>query len=172
MSTAITSETATSRATRIRFIVLTFLCVLAFLTYFDRVCIASAQGDIKADLGLSDAQMGYILGGFWFTYALFEIPGGWMGDRFGSRRTLSRIVLAWSFFTAMSGSATGFVSLFAYRLLFGEGDAGAFRNRARVQSRWFSRAAQGRIGGMLWRISRWGGAFSYILFPALMAALN
>ena len=162
----------TGGATRVRFIVLAFLCVLAFLTYFDRVCIASAQADIKNDLGLSDAQMGYILGGFWFTYALFEIPGGWMGDRFGSRRTLSRIVLAWSLFTALSGSATGFVSLFTYRLLFGVGEAGAFPNMARVQSRWFPRAAQGRIGGMLWMISRWGGALSYLLFPALIAGLN
>ena len=175
MSTAANTssvEQQTSRATRIRFIVLSFLLVLAFLTYFDRVCIASAQKDIKADLGLSDSQMGYILGGFWFTYALFEIPGGWMGDRFGSRKTLSRIVLAWSFFTALSGAATGFVSLLTYRLLFGAGEAGAFPNMARVQSRWFPRAAQGRIGGTLWMVSRWGGAFSYLLFPSLIAFLN
>ncbi len=162
----------TVRATHVRFAVLAFLCVLAFLTYFDRVCIASAQDDIKHDLGLSGAQMGLILSGFWFTYALFEIPGGWMGDRFGSRKTLSRIVLAWSIFTALSGSAVGFASLFGYRLLFGAGEAGAFPNMARVQSRWFPKSSQGRIGGLIWMISRWGGALSYLLFPSLMIALN
>jgi MFS family permease len=175
MSTATnpqTTDVSTRRPTRVRYIVLAFLCVLAFLTYFDRVCIASAQDDIKADLHLTGQQMGYILGGFWFTYALFEIPGGWMGDRFGSRKTLSRIVLAWSFFTALSGSAMGFASLFTCRLLFGAGEAGAFPNMARVQSRWFPRSAQGRIGGLLWMVSRWGGALSYLLFPSLIVALN
>jgi ACS family glucarate transporter-like MFS transporter len=162
---------APGRATHVRYVVMLFLCVLAFLTYFDRVCIASAQSDIKRDLGLSDAQMGLILGGFWLAYGLFEIPGGWMGDRFGSRHTLSRIVLAWSLFTALSGSAIGFASLFACRFLFGVGEAGAFPNMARVQSRWFPVSAQGRVGGTLWLVARWGGALSYALFPSLMAAV-
>src|SRR4051794_27078173 len=172
MSTAITPETTTSRATRVRFIVLAFLCVLAFLTYFDRVCIASAQGDIKADLGLSDAQMGYILGGFWFTYALFEIPIGWWGDRFGSRRTLTRIVLAWSLFTALSGSATGFASLLAFRFLFGLGEAGAYPNMARIQSRWLPARSRGRAGGLLWLMARWGGAFSPVIFGKMLRGLG
>jgi MFS family permease len=163
---------STAGPTHVRYVVMVFLCVLAFLTYFDRVCIASAQGDIKRDLGLTDAEMGLILGGFWLAYGLFEIPGGWMGDRFGSRHTLSRIVLAWSIFTALSGSAMGFVSLFACRFFFGVGEAGAFPNMARVQSRWFPAAAQGRVGGTLWLVARWGGALSYALFPLLMSAVS
>lgn len=162
----------TDSATRVRYVVMLFLCVLAFLTYFDRVCIASAQSEIERDLNLNDAQMGLILGGFWLAYGLFEIPGGWMGDRFGSRHTLSRIVLAWSVFTALSGSAVGFVSLFSFRFLFGVGEAGAFPNMARVQSRWFAVAAQGRVGGTLWLVARWGGALSYALFPLLMSAVG
>jgi MFS family permease len=63
--------------------------------------------------------MGWVLGSFWLAYALFEIPVGWWGDRFGSRRTLARIVLGWSVFTALSGTATGFLSLLAARFLFG-----------------------------------------------------
>ena len=160
----------TGRATHVRYVVLIFLCVLAFLTYFDRVCIASAQADIERDLRLTDAQMGLILGGFWLAYGLFEIPGGWMGDRFGSRYTLSRIVLAWSIFTALSGSAIGFLSLFACRFFFGVGEAGAFPNMARVQSRWFPLVAQGRVGGMLWLVARWRAALSFALFPLLMSA--
>src|SRR5262245_45852771 len=94
------------RPTRRRYLVMTFLCVLSFLTYFDRVCIMRAQGDIQKDLALSDGQMGLIFGAFWLAYALFEIPGGWMGDRYGARPTLTRIVLAWSLFTMLSGAAT------------------------------------------------------------------
>src|SRR5689334_9440890 len=99
------------KPTHVRWAVMLFLCVLAFLTYFDRVCIMQAQGDIQRDLRLSDAAMGWVLGAFWLAYGLFEIPGGWLGDRFGARRGLTRIVLAWSVFTALSGSAVGLFSL-------------------------------------------------------------
>src|SRR5215203_3478613 len=75
--------------------------VIAFLTYFDRVCITAVTDDIKTDLAISDTQMGFIMGAFWFAYALFELPTGWMGDRYGARGTLTRIVLAWSLFTAL-----------------------------------------------------------------------
>ena len=126
----------TRRPTHKRFVVMAFLGTLAFITYFDRVCITRAAPEIKAELGISDARMGLIMGAFWLAYALFELPAGFMGDRYGARGTLTRIVLAWSLFTAISGSATGLYSLLAYRFLFGVGEAGAFPNMARVQSRW------------------------------------
>src|SRR4051812_13114391 len=86
----------------VRWTVMAFLCALAFLTYFDRFCIVRAQQDIQRDLRIDDPQMGWILGAFWLAYALFEIPGGWLGDRYGARGSLVRIVLAWSLFTALS----------------------------------------------------------------------
>ncbi|HEY2587884.1 MAG TPA: MFS transporter [Tepidisphaeraceae bacterium] len=157
-----------ARPTRVRYAVMAFLCTLAFLSYLDRVCISRAQADIRHDLGLSMGQMGMVMGIFWLGYALFEIPGGWMGDRFGSRSTLSRIVLAWSLFTALSGAAVGFTSLIVYRLLFGIGEAGAFPNMARVQSRWLPAKSRARAGGFLWLCARWGGAFSFLLFGYLL----
>src|ERR1700749_531486 len=99
-------------ASRVRFLVLAFLCGLSFLTYYDRQCIVRAQEEIRNSIGLTIEQMGIVLGTFWFAYALFEIPGGWMGDLFGARFTITRIVLAWSLFTALTGAATGFYSLF------------------------------------------------------------
>ncbi len=149
-----------------------FLCVLSFLTYFDRVCIVRAAEDIQKDLVISDGQMGLVLGAFWLAYALFEIPGGWMGDRYGARVTLTRIVLAWSLFTILSGSATGFVSLLTFRLLFGAGEAGAFPNMARVQGRWLPARARACAGGLLWLLARWGGAFSPILFGSMLTAFD
>lgn len=158
--------------TRQRYVVMTFLCVLSFLTYFDRVCIMRAQESIEKDLGLTKPQMGLVLGAFWLAYALFEIPGGWMGDRYGARVTLTRIVFAWSLFTVLSGAATGFVTLLTFRLLFGAGEAGAFPNMARVQSEWLPARTRGRAGGLLWLLARWGGAFSPLIFGALMGAFN
>ena len=130
--------------TRIRVRVMLLLCVLSFLTYYDRQVIVRAQESIQASLDIDDAKMGLVLGAFWLAYALFDIPGGWLGDRFGARFTITRIVLAWSLFTVLTGTATGFYSLLVYRFLFGAGEAGAYPNMARIQSRWLPIAERAR----------------------------
>ncbi len=165
-------DPVTEQPTRQRYKLMAFLCVLSFLTYFDRVCIMRAQTDIQRELDLTDAQMGLIFGAFWLAYALFEIPGGWMGDRYGPRITLTRIVLAWSLFTFLSGAATGFVSLLAYRFLFGVGEAGAYPNMARAQASWLPVASRGRAGGLLWLLARWGGAFSPFIFGEMLRSFD
>jgi MFS family permease len=156
-----------SRPTRVRYQVMAFICVLSFLTYYDRQCIVRAQESIQTALSLTDKQLGLVLGAFWLAYALFEIPGGWLGDRVGSRFTLTRIVLAWSLFTALTGAATGFVALLAYRFLFGVGEAGAYPNMARIQSRWLPQVERARFGGLLWLTARWGAAFAPLIFGEL-----
>jgi MFS family permease len=145
-----------------------FLCVLSFLTYYDRNCISTISGIIQADLRLSNLQMGAVFSAFWLAYALFEIPSGFLGDRYGARGTLARIVLAWSLFTALSGSATGFVSLLTFRFLFGVGEAGAYPNMARIQSAWLTPGSRARAGGLLWLTARWGAAFAPFIFGWLM----
>ncbi|HEV8608399.1 MAG TPA: MFS transporter [Tepidisphaeraceae bacterium] len=164
----ISYQPITQRPTRKRYMVMIFIGTLAFLTYFDRVCIAWAGEYLTRDLHLTDQQMGLILGVFWFAYALFEIPGGWLADRYGARKALTRIVLAWSVFTALSGAATGFYSLFLYRFMFGVGEAGAFPAMAKVQSRWLPVQSRAWFGGILWMLSRWGGAFSPVIFGGMM----
>jgi MFS transporter, ACS family, glucarate transporter len=149
-----------------------FLCVLSFLTYFDRVCIVRAQPDIRNDLGLSEESMGLVFGAFWLAYALFEIPGGWMGDRFGARITLTRIVLAWSLFTVLSGCATGLASLLVFRFLFGVGEAGAYPNMARVQVNWLPERSRARAGGLLWLTARFGAAGSPFLFGTMLRCFD
>src|SRR5436309_15941208 len=113
-----------------------FLLALSFLTYFDRQCIVWVKPQIESELHLDDEQMGLILGAFWLAYSLFDIPAGWLGDRYGARLALTRVVLAWSLFTALTGAATGFVTLLTCRFLFGVGEAGAYPNMARVQASW------------------------------------
>jgi MFS family permease len=144
-----------------------FLCALSFLSYYDRQCIVRAQESIQASLSMTDEQLGLVLGAFWLAYALFEIPSGRMGDRIGARFTITRIVLAWSLFTVLTGAARGFYSLLIYRFLFGAGEAGAFPNMARVQSRWLPIVERARAGGMLWLMARWGAAFAPLIFGAI-----
>jgi len=158
--------------TWVRYRVMALLCALAFLTYLDRVCIMRAQVDIQHDLVINDEQIGWVMGAFWLAYGLFEIPSGWITDRFGPRLALLRIVLAWSLFTALSGTAIGFLSLLLCRFLFGVGEAGAFPSMAAVQSRWVPARQRASFGGILWLSARWGGAFSFILFGMLIRAVD
>lgn len=160
------------KATRVRVAVMALLCGLSFLTYYDRQCIVRAQEDIQVSLAINDEQMGLVFGAFWLAYALFEIPGGWMGERFGTRATLTRVVLAWSIFTALTGAATGFVSLLLFRFLFGVGEAGAYPNMAQIQSRWLPHVERARAGGALWLAARWGAAFAPLIFGALTRGVD
>ena len=87
---------STARATRVRYVVLAFTVALAVVTYIDRVAISVAGPDIRRELGLSDVQLGWVFTAFALAYAIFEIPGGYLGDWLGPRRVILRIVLWWS----------------------------------------------------------------------------
>jgi MFS transporter, ACS family, glucarate transporter len=130
--------------TRARHKVLWLVFALAVITYLDRLCISAAAPAITREFNFTPTQMGWVFSAFTIAYAVFEIPSGWLGDRFGTRRALTRIVLAWSIFTVLTGAAVGFWSLVVVRFLFGAGEAGAFPNIARTVSRWFPAAEQGR----------------------------
>ena len=87
--------------TRIRYRVMAFLLALSFLTYFDRVCIMRVQADIQAELHIDDGGVAAVVRHFGLAYAIFEIPAGWLGDRFGEAglAVARRSVLAWSLFS-------------------------------------------------------------------------
>ena len=124
------------RPTHARTVLLGFVLSLTAIAYLDRVCISAAKPAIKTALQLTDSQMGYVFSAFTFAYALFEIPSGWLADRFGPRLMITRIVVAWSLLTALTGAASGFLSLFLVRLLFGAGEAGMFPGLARAFAHW------------------------------------
>src|SRR5262249_40158744 len=124
------------RPTRARYVTVAFAMLLAIIQYLDRVCISQAAPAMRHDMGLSLVQMSWALAAFTWAYALFEIPGGWLGDRIGPRRVLMRIVLWWSFFTAATGWVWNASSLVTTRALFGAGEAGCFPNLTRIFSTW------------------------------------
>src|SRR5687768_15880726 len=114
--------TAAQRPTRVRYGVLAFLCTMALLLYLDRVCIGQAEASIRAELGLTKSQMGWVYSVFLLAYCLFELPAGHWGDKHGSRGVIARVVVFWSIFTALTGAATGLWSLLLIRFLFGAGE--------------------------------------------------
>jgi MFS family permease len=133
-----------SEPTHARRSLISLLFALAVITYLDRLCISAAMPSMAGEFNLTPDQKGWIFSAFTIAYAAFEIPSGWLGDRFGARLTLTRIVLWWSAFTVLTGAAFGFRSLLVIRFLFGAGEAGAFPNIARAVSRWFPQREQGR----------------------------
>jgi len=157
-------------STRARYTLLYFACVLSVITYIDRVCIASSAPAIRTELGLDAVHMGWIFSAFTFAYALFEIPSGWMGDVLGPRKTLMRIVLWWSAFTAASGLAWNFTSLLTARFLFGAGEAGAYPNISRSFSRWFPVTERGAAHGAVFMSSRIGAAAAPLFVIPIVAA--
>src|SRR5438093_10090135 len=122
--------------THVRYWVIVFAVTLAIITYVDRVCISQAAPLISRDLGFSKEQMGYVFSAFVLAYALFEIPSGYLGDRFGARTVLMRSVGWWSFFTIATGWAMSFASMVVTRFMFGAGQAGCFPHLTRAFTTW------------------------------------
>ena len=120
-----------------RYRVLVFLFFLTLITYLDRICISLVGVRIKSEFNLTNEQFGWVLASFSLAYAIFEIPSGVLGDRIGQRAVFIRIVVWWSIFTALTGVATGLLTLICVRFLFGMGEAGAYPTSSGVVSRWF-----------------------------------
>ena len=149
---------------------LIFLCSLTTLTYLDRICISIVGVRIKADLGLSNEQFGWVLASFALSYALFEIPSGLWGDRIGPRAVFIRIVLWWSFFTVLTGFVNGLISLMIIRFLFGMGESGTMPNCVLVISRWFPANETGRALPWMGIGTQIGSAIApLIIIPLAMA---
>ena len=149
--------------------VLGFLCLLAAITYLDRVAISVAGPRIQESLHLSPQQWGWVVGIFTVSYALFEIPTGQMGDRIGARRVLTRVVLWWSAFTAFTGMTSNYYVLLLTRFCFGVGEAGAFPNIGISVSRWFPVQERARTMGFVLMCMQIGGAMAPLIIVPIQA---
>src|SRR3954463_11918806 len=166
------TEPVGAPATHTRYGVIGFAISLAVVTYIDRVCISKSADLIMGDLRLSKEQMGYAFSAFAWAYALFEIPGGWLGDKIGPRLVLMRVVLMWSVFTALTGWAFGFVSLVVCRFCFGIGEAGCFPNITKAFTIWMPPGERVRAQGIMWLSARWGGAFTPLLVVWVLNSMS
>jgi MFS family permease len=149
--------------TRVRYGVIFFAMTLAVITYIDRVCMSQAAPAIQEEFGLTDFQKGLLFSAFALAYGIFEIPTGWMGDRFGVRKILMRIVLWWSVFTMLTGCVRGYITMLITRFLFGAGEAGAFPNMTKMFAVWLPQSERTMAQGWIWLAARWGGAFTPLL---------
>src|SRR5712691_7466258 len=161
---------ATSRArpTHVRHAVLGLTVAAYMITYMDRQILAVARPVIRDELGISLVMMGWITFGFRLAYALFQIPGGWLGDRFGARKALTVVVTWWSVFTGFTAMAWNAVSMLVIQVFFGLGEAGAFPIATRSLARWMLPTERGFAQGVTHAGSRLGGA----LTPLVLAGFT
>lgn len=160
------------KPTRARRWVVVFAIALAMICYTDRVIIAQAETEMRRDLSLTQLQWTWVLTIFSLAYTFFEIPGGWMGDKWGARRMLIRVTVLWSFFTAATGWVWNFVSLMTCRLLFGIGEAGCFPNLTKAFTAWLPDDERVRAQGLMWMAARWGGAVTPFLVAWMVGFMH
>ena len=163
---------APARPSRGRWYILLLISVMYLITYLDRVNISTAAPLISKEFGFDNITMGYIFSAFVWAYALFQVPGGWMSDRFGARRVLSTIVAYWSLMTAATGAAFSATSFIVLRFLFGVGEAGAFPGATRAMQLWYPRSERGFVQGITHSASRAGAALAPPIVLLIMLNLG
>jgi sugar phosphate permease len=159
------------------------------VAYLDRVNISVAGPTIMAALHLSAGKFGFVLAAFTLGYALMQIPGGWLADRFGAKPLLVTALVVWSIFTALTGLAWSLVSLIVIRVLFGLGegiengaqfkligDCFESRERSSANAYFLTALALGpalAAPAVTWLIGRvgWHGLFFCFAIPGLIAAV-
>ena len=155
-----------------RHVVLGLLCIMYFITYIDRVNIGTAASDIQKELGLTNTQLGLVFSAFAYPYLIFQVFGGWVGDRFGPRRTLFLCGVIWASATILTGFVHGLVTLFLARLLLGFGEGATFPTATRAMQSWTPADKRGFAQGLTHAFARLGNAATPPLVAALMLWLT
>lgn len=127
-------------ATRMRYLMILLATLVAVLLYLDRICISTAGASVAKDLGITRDQLNHLLGAFFWSYALGQLPAGWLGDRYGARWMLGLFIVLWSLSTGLLGFATTLAGV------------------------WWLRMSCGLFEAVLihWRPALCGGGFHYI----------
>lgn len=179
------------RATRVRWMIMGWLTLVLMLTYLDRLNLSIAGKFIQDEFSISTQTMGWVFSSFLLGYALFQIPGGWAGDRFGARNLLTFAIVWWSGFTALTALAPNLIlarwfgvvgSLMITRFLVGVGEASSAPNANKIVGYWmgsadravgtsFTLVGVGLSGALTpsliaWIMQRWGWRASFVICGA------
>jgi ACS family glucarate transporter-like MFS transporter len=134
---------ASAKKTNVRWIVVAVLFFITIINYADRATISLAGPAMAKELGFDAVTMGYIFSAFGWAYVIFQLPGGWLLDKFGSKKVYAFSIFFWSLFTLLVG-AVGFftgllavVILFSLRFLVGAAEAPSFPANSRIVAAWF-----------------------------------
>ncbi|MBV8963932.1 MAG: MFS transporter [Hyphomicrobiales bacterium] len=152
--------------------VLALLCLMYFITYIDRVNFATAAIDIQPEFGLNNTELGFVFSAFNYSYFFFQVIGGWIGDRFGPRKTLFACGAVWAVATILTGSVGGIISLIFLRVLLGLGEGATFPTATLAMQNWVERGKRGFAQGLTHSFARLGNAITPPVVAFLMIALT
>lgn len=162
---------ANAAPTHTRFVVLAGLCAAAALSYVSRNAIAVAESTVRGDLGLTKEQSGWLMSAFFISYSVCQIPGAWVGQRFGARRALPAFAIVWSIATAATALG-GFVNVLAMRVVKGVSQGGLFPICTGVVAKWFPKTGQAFATGALGSFMSVGGAVGAALTGWLVVEIG
>jgi MFS family permease len=155
-------------ATRMRYLMILLATLVAVLLYLDRICISTAGASVAKDLGITRDQLNHLLGAFFWSYALGQLPAGWLGDRYGARWMLGLFIVLWSLSTGLLGFATTLAGVWWLRMSCGLFEAGAYPLAAGIVRRWVPLHSRGLASSLIAVGGRLGGALAPIATIQLM----
>ncbi len=161
---------AAQKPTRVRYLMLVMMFVTVVINYLDRSNISTAVSAIKTEYGIGNAEMGLILGAFGWTYALFQIPGGWLVDKMAPRVLLPIILIGWSIATISTSIASTVLGFFIIRLMVGLLEAPAYSIFNQVTTAWFPNRERATAVGTFISAQFLGPAFITGLLILLVSA--
>ncbi|AUF96836.1 MFS transporter [Pseudomonas sp. 02C 26] len=138
-----------TKQTRVRYLILLMLFLVTTINFADRATISIAGSSIQKELGIDAITLGYIFSAFGWAYVLGQIPGGWLLDRFGSKRVYAASIFTWSLFTLLQGFVgefgvtTAVVLLILLRMSVGLAEAPSFPGNSRIVASWFPTKERG-----------------------------
>ncbi len=156
------------KESRVRFGMIFLAMLVAVLLYLDRICMSTAAEAVSKDLSISKSELDWLLGAFFWTYALGQMPAGWLGDRYGARWMLSAYIVLWSLSTGLMGIANGWAAILFLRLCCGLFEAGAYPVAAGIVSHWMPMGSRGIASSFVAVGGRLGGAVAPVLTIQLM----
>lgn len=166
--------TANKTKTHIRYWILFIIFMVTAINYADRATLSIAGTDVAKELGLDAGQMGQIFSAFGWAYLIMQIPGGWLPDRYGSKKVYSYSLFFWSLFTFLQGFVGFFpiayaaMTLFFLRFMLGFSEAPSFPANARIVAAWFSTRERGTASA----IFNSAQYFSLAIFSPLLCWLT
>ena len=159
-----------NRPSYVRIAVAGLLTLMACLLYLDRYAVGIASESMRVDLRMTQTQMSWFLSAFFWSYALCQVPAGWLSDRFGPRVMLTAYILGWSLFTGLLGVTTQVGLVLLLRFLCGATQAGAYPVCSGMLRNWFPASRRGGASSIVAMGGRSGAVLAPILTAALMAA--
>lgn len=159
----------TTRPSSIRIVVAGLLTLMACLLYLDRYAVGIASESMRVDLKMTQTQMSWFLSAFFWSYALCQVPAGWLSDRFGPRVMLTVYILGWSLFTGLLGVTTQVGMVLLFRFLCGATQAGAYPVCSGMIRHWIPVARRGLASSIVAMGGRSGAVLASVLTGVLMA---